>query len=71
VEKAKLLTMTGPIARIMLRYGSGAMLSIGLIDPDMAEQISGDSDLVVVLSLCVGVVIELAYTRAKLKGQPT
>jgi hypothetical protein len=58
--------MTGPIARIILRYGVG--LVIGM---EAGEMLAGDADIVGVVALAVGVATEAVYTYAKRKGWAT
>jgi hypothetical protein len=58
--------MTGPIARIILRYGVG--LVIGM---EAGEMLAGDPDIVGVVALAVGVATEAAYAYAKRKGWAT
>lgn len=55
-----------PIARIILRYGIGAV--IGMAQGDM---LAADPDLVTVVALGIGAGVELAYGVAKRKGWAT
>nr|WP_309504267.1 hypothetical protein [uncultured Roseovarius sp.] len=58
--------MTGPIARILLRYGVG--LAAGLA---VGDQLAADPDLVLVLTGLIAAGTEAAYTLAKRKGWAT
>lgn len=55
-----------PIARIILRYGIGAV--IGMAQGDM---LAADPDLVTIVALGIGAGVELAYAMAKRKGWAT
>jgi hypothetical protein len=55
--------MNGAIARIILRYGVGAVIGM-----EAAQALAGDPDIVLVLAGGVGVAIEAAYTIAKRRG---
>ena len=55
-----------PIARIILRYGVG--LVIGAAQADM---LAADADVVTVIALAVGVIVEVGYAIAKRRGGAT
>jgi len=55
-----------PIARIIIRYGVGAVIGMA-----QAEQLAADADVVTVVALAVGAAVEGAYTVAKRKGWTT
>jgi hypothetical protein len=55
-----------PIARIILRYGVGA-----IVGASQAELLAGDPDVVSMLALAVGAAVEAAYVLAKRKGWST
>lgn len=55
-----------PIARIILRYGVGA-----IIGASQAELLAGDPDIVSMVALAVGAAVEAAYVLAKRKGWAT
>ncbi|KZX95923.1 hypothetical protein A3747_13670 [Sulfitobacter sp. HI0076] len=63
--------MIGPISRIILRYLSAALVTYGLLSPDMGAQIAADPDLVALIGLIVGVAVEGGYTLAKRRGWAT
>lgn len=63
--------MTGPIARILLRYGAGALAVQGLITERTAETLMADPDVQVVAALVVGLLVEALYLRARKTGGPT
>lgn len=56
----------GPIARIVLRYGVGAV--IGAAQGDM---LAGDPDVVSLVALGIGALVEGAYALAKRRGWAT
>lgn len=55
-----------PIARIILRYGVGLF-----IGSDAADILSGDPDIVSLVAVAVGAVVEAAYAIAKKRGWAT
>ncbi len=63
------------LARILLRYGAGAMAAIFLLSDDVAHRISTDPDVVQLVSLClafIGAVLsESLYVMAKRFGWRT
>jgi len=58
--------MTGALARIVLRYLSGALVSYGVLAS--GTDLSLDPDLVLVLGVTLGAVAEAAYAIAKKRG---
>lgn len=52
-----------PIARIIIRYGVGAV-----IGPDLANIAAGDPDMVSVAAMSIGLSVEAVYTLAVRKG---
>ena len=52
-----------PIARIILRYIVGLV-----IGSDAADLLSGDPDVVTVVAMSIGVVVEVVYALAVKKG---
>lgn len=63
--------MTGPIARIILRYGAAALVTYGLLPHEIGEQVSTDPDLIALLGVAIGVLTEAAYAYAKRNGGAT
>ena len=61
-----LKALYGPIARIILRYGVGAVLGY-----QVGQQLSADSDVVMLLALGVGALVEAAYVYARKAGGKT
>jgi hypothetical protein len=55
-----------PIARIVLRYGVGA-----IIGASQAELLAGDPDVVAMVALAVGSAVEAVYVLAKRRGWAT
>jgi len=55
-----------PIARIILRYGVG--LVIGTAQADM---LAGDPDVVTMVALGIGAIVEVGYAIAKRRGGAT
>ena len=58
--------MTAPIARILLRYGVGAVVGMKI-----GETLAGDPDVVLLLAAGIGAATEAAYAFAKKKGWTT
>lgn len=67
--------MANPIARIILRYLSGFLVSYGLLSPDMGSEFAVDPDLINVLVIALGAIAgaatEFYYWLAKRYGWPT
>jgi hypothetical protein len=67
--------LTGPIARIILRYLSGALVAIGLLLPGDAIEINADPEILsavmMLVGTVVGVAVETAYALAKRMGWRT
>lgn len=65
----------GPLARIVLRYGAGALVTYGFITADMGHLIAEDPDLVAIISLALGaaasVIAETGYQLARKRGWAT
>ena len=65
----------GPLARIILRYLSGALVVWGFITADMGHMIAEDPDLVAILSWALGgaaaLAAEVGYYFAKKWGYRT
>lgn len=63
--------MIGPWARIILRYGAGALVAYGLLSQEVADGIARDPDLALVLGGMIGLMVEGFYVTAKKKGWTT
>lgn len=67
--------MNGALARILARYGVGALALWGVVSPGMAEAVASDPDVQLVLNVAlaaaVSVVVEGYYKVAKHMGWPT
>ncbi len=65
----------GPWIRILIRYGSGALVAYGVMSGALARELQGDPDVVAGLEIAVGVIAGLAteiyYILAKKYGWPT
>lgn len=55
-----------PLARIALRYGVGAVIGLA-----QAETLAADPDVITVVALGIGAIVEGAYMLAKRKGWST
>ena len=55
--------LTGPIARIILRYGVGIVLGASV-----GNALAADPDVVTVVAVAVGVGVETVYAIAKRRG---
>lgn len=64
-----------PLARIGLRYLSGALMSWGIVDAPGADFLSTDPDIIALASIVIGAVVgaatEAFYVHAKRKGGAT
>lgn len=58
--------MSSVIARIILRYGVGAVMGLAY-----GEQLAADPDIVMALAALVGIATEGAYALAKRRGWTT
>lgn len=59
------------ISRIVARYISGSLMTIGLLSPDMAQQFAVDPDVALVLGAIIGAATEGVYAFAKRRGWTT
>lgn len=57
--------MVAVIARIALRYAAAALVTAGLLDADLGNQIGADPDLIMLVGLALGAGVEMAYAVAK------
>lgn len=55
-----------PVARILIRYGVGIIVGL-----DAADTMAGDPELVTVVAMVIGALVEAVYTAAKRKGWAT
>jgi hypothetical protein len=58
--------MIAPIARIILRYGVGAVFGM-----EVGGLLAGDPDVVLLVATGIGVATEVVYAYAKKKGWAT
>lgn len=71
--------LSGPVARILLRYGAGGLVFWGLLSQQLADRLAIDPDVIAVttagLDLAIGlasaVAVEGYYWAAKRLGWPT
>ena len=63
--------MTLVIARIILRYLSGALIAAGYLDPELGATLGADPDVLVVLGFGLGLAAEGIYAVAKRMGWAT
>lgn len=63
--------MPAILARIIARYVSGGLMTIGLLSPDLAEQFAMDPDVALVLGGIIGAITEGVYAWAKRQGWAT
>jgi len=59
------------IARIVARYVSGGLMTIGVLSPDLAQQFAMDPDVALVLGGIIGATTEGIYAWVKSKGWAT
>lgn len=64
--------MSAVVARILLRYGAGALVAKGLLDAETGAGISSDQDLLALAQVAAGAAIgagtEIAYWLARKFG---
>lgn len=58
--------MIGPVVRIVLRYGAGALFGM-----EVGSLLAGDPDVVLLVATGVGVATEAVYAYARKKGWAT
>jgi hypothetical protein len=59
------------IARIILRYLSGALVAYGVIPHEVGADLAMDPEIALVLGSVLGALVEGAYALAKCKGGAT
>lgn len=52
--------MIGPIARIVLRYGAGALIALGLIDAELGASLAEDPDVADVMAFLFQMLADVA-----------
>jgi hypothetical protein len=60
--------MTGPIARILLRYGAMALIMHGFMSQDVGNSIASDPDIEMILGTAIGGAVEFCYVLAHKLG---
>lgn len=60
--------MTAVIARIVLRYVSGALVAYGFIPHEVGAEVAMDPDLALILGSGIGAVTEVFYALAVKRG---
>ena len=63
--------MPAMLGRIIARYISGALMTIGFLPPELAAQFAVDPDVALVLGGIIGTATEGVYAYAKRKGWAT
>jgi len=63
--------MIGPISRIILRYVAAALVTYGIVPIDVGAQIAVDPDLIAIMGLALGALVEIGYTLARRRGWAT
>ena len=59
------------LARIILRYASGALVTYGLIPHEVGAELAMDQELALILGGVIGAATEGVYAFAKRKGWAT
>ncbi len=59
------------LARIILRYASGALVAYGVIPHETGAELAMDQELALILGAAIGAVTEGFYAFAKRKGWTT
>lgn len=63
--------MVPVLSRIIARYVSGGLMTIGVLSPDLAQEFAMDPDVALVLGAIIGAATEAVYAWAKRKGLAT
>lgn len=63
--------MIGPITRIVLRYVAAALVTYGLLPKEVGAQLAVDPDLIAIVGLGIGALVEFGYALAKKRGWAT
>jgi hypothetical protein len=59
------------IARIVLRYASGALVAYGFIPQEVGAELAMDQEVALILGAGIGIATEGLYAFAKRKGWAT
>ena len=59
------------ISRIVARYVSGGLMTIGVLSPDLAQEFAMDPDVALVLGAIIAAATEAGYAFAKKRGWAT
>ena len=59
------------IARIIARYVSGGLMTVGVLSPDLAQEFAMDPDVALVLGGIIGAATEGVYAWVKARGWAT
>lgn len=57
--------------RILLRYGSPVLVTLGLAAPETAQQIGADPDIIIAVGAGLAALTEAWYVHARRHGGPT
>lgn len=63
--------MQAVITRIILRYAAAALVTAGILDADIGNQIGADPDVLILVGGAVGLAVEMTYAVAKRLGWST
>lgn len=63
--------MAAVISRILLRYAAAALVTAGLLDADVGQQIGADPDVLILVGGAVGLAVEMTYAVARRLGWAT
>ena len=61
----------GVLARIIARYGAGALVALGVLAPEEADLFMVNPNIIAALGAILGILAEIFYTKAKRSGGPT
>lgn len=71
VLKGHYMDLIPVIARILLRYLSGALVAYGVIPHEAGAELAMDPDLALVVGAAMGAAVEAFYAVVKAKGGKT
>ncbi len=63
--------LAGPVARIIVRYLAGALVSLGVLPESVGAQIGVDRDIALIVGAGLVAIVEWLYIRAKKNGGAT
>ncbi len=60
--------MIAPLSRIVLRYLAGFLVAYGVITPDIGQILITDPDIIAIVGVVLGAIVESFYVIARKYG---